>query len=75
MSVADIRELNAWIKKFCNTHHLIYLDYYLVMADEVGGMKPGLSSDEVHPTEADCNVMAPLAEAAIRKALNNPNQR
>lgn len=71
--VADIRELNAWIKNFCNAHQLVYLDYYSVMADEVGGMKSGLSSDEVHPTEAGYQLMAPLAEAAIRKALENPN--
>lgn len=73
--VADIRELNAWIKTFCETHHLVYLDYYSVMADEVGGMKQGLSSDEVHPTEAGYRLMAPLAEAAIREALQQPASR
>lgn len=71
--VSDIREVNAWIKRFCEKQHLVYLDYYSTMADEVGGMKPGLSSDEVHPTEAGYGVMAPLAEATIRESLNNLN--
>ena len=39
------------------------------MADAGGAMKPGLSSDGVHPTEAGYAVMAPLAEAAIAQAL------
>jgi lysophospholipase L1-like esterase len=39
------------------------------MADERGGMRAGISSDGVHPTEAGYRIMAPLAEAAIAKAL------
>jgi lysophospholipase L1-like esterase len=39
------------------------------MADENGAMKPGLSSDGVHPTAAGYAVMGPLAEAAIAQAL------
>jgi lysophospholipase L1-like esterase len=32
-------------------------------------MRPGLSSDGVHPTAAGYALMAPLAEAAIARAL------
>jgi lysophospholipase L1-like esterase len=67
--VAEIRELNAWLKDYCASHHLVYLDYYSAMADDEGAMKPGLSSDGVHPTTAGYAVMAPLAEAAIAQAL------
>ena len=45
------------------------MDYYSAMNDGAGGMKPGLSSDGVHPTAAGYAVMAPLAEAAIAKAM------
>lgn len=66
----EIREVNQWLKTFCYQHGLVYIDYYSAMADEAGGMRPGLSSDEVHPTEKGYAIMAPLAEAAIQKALS-----
>jgi len=69
VSVPVILELNGWLKQYCAEQHLVYLDYYSAMADEDGAMKPGLSSDGVHPTEAGYAVMAPLAEAAIAAAL------
>ena len=68
-SVAEIRELNGWLRQFCAEQRLVYLDYYSAMSDGTGAMKPGLSSDGVHPTEAGYAVMAPLAEAAIAQAI------
>lgn len=69
--VADIREVNLWLKTFCAENHLVFVDYYAAMADDAGGMKPGLSSDEVHPTVAGYEIMAPLAEQGIAQALNH----
>jgi lysophospholipase L1-like esterase len=66
---ADILEINRWLKSFCEANNFVYLDYYSAMADESGAMKPGLSSDEVHPTQDGYEIMAPLAQAAIQKAL------
>jgi acyl-CoA thioesterase I len=66
----EIRQVNQWLKTFCVEHGLVYLDYYSAMADNVGGMRPGLSSDEVHPTEKGYAIMAPLAVAAIREAFS-----
>jgi len=68
-SIGPIREINAWLKAFCQREHLIYLDYFTPMADPTGAMKPGLSSDGVHPNAAGYAIMAPLAEAAIAQAL------
>lgn len=65
----EIQEVNRWLKAYCQQNRLVYLDYYSAMADEAGGMRPGLSSDEVHPTEKGYEVMAPLAEVAIKQAL------
>ena len=48
---------------------IVWVDYYTPLADENGGMKPGLSLDGVHPTAAGYAIMAPLAEAGIEKAL------
>ena len=64
-----IQALNSWLAGYCVTHGFTYLDYYSAMADEAGGMKPGLSSDGVHPTAAGYAVMEPLALAAIHKTI------
>ncbi len=65
----QIRQLNQWLKDFCAREGLVYLDYYSSMVDGQGGMRPGLSSDGVHPTVEGYAIMAPLAEAAIKQAL------
>lgn len=65
----EIRSLNAWLKEFCERDGDVYLDYYDSMADAEGGMKPGLSSDGVHPTAKGYAIMAPLAEKAIAEGL------
>jgi lysophospholipase L1-like esterase len=67
--VAEIRELNSWIKQYCADHGYVYLDYYDSLSDAKGAMLPGYSFDGVHPTEKGYAVMAPLAEQAIAKAL------
>jgi lysophospholipase L1-like esterase len=69
--IPTIREVNQWLQRYCAQQGFVYLDYYTAMADAQGAMKPGLSSDGVHPTAAGFAVMAPLAEAAIAQALNN----
>lgn len=68
--VARIRELNGWLKNFCGREGYVYLDYYTSMVDEKGAMLPGLSFDGVHPLAKGYAVMAPLAEKAIARALN-----
>lgn len=66
--VPHIKAINDQMQQYCKDHHLTYLDYYSALSDADGGMKPGLSSDGVHPTDAGYAIMAPLAEAAIAKA-------
>ena len=64
-----IKILNDWLKGYCVTHSVTYLDYYSAMAGDDGGMKPGLSFDGVHPNAAGYAIMGPLAQAAIDKTL------
>lgn len=66
---ASILVLNAWIKKYVEEEHEIYLDYFSAMVDVKGFLKSDLSDDGLHPNLAGYQVMAPLAEAAIAKAL------
>jgi lysophospholipase L1-like esterase len=63
--------LNAWIRKYAETRGCVYLDYFTRMADERHGLKAELTYDGVHPNLAGYKVMEPLAESAIKKALDS----
>jgi lysophospholipase L1-like esterase len=67
--VENIANLNKMIKKYADNNHLIYVDYYSAMVDSRLGMKTEYTKDGVHPTAAGYDVMAPLVEKAIHKAL------
>ena len=67
--VEKVATLNAWIKDYAKKNKLVYLDYFSPMNDGHGGLKPELALDAVHPNAAGYDVMDPLAEAAIQKAL------
>jgi lysophospholipase L1-like esterase len=68
--VAEIRQLNYWLRDFCARQGLVYLDYYSAMANPDGSMKDGISiGDGVHPNAQGYAIMAPLAEKAIAQAL------
>ena len=64
-----ILELNRWLKDYCAKNGCVYLDYFSAMADEKGLLKKDLAVDGLHPNPAGYKVMAPLAQAAIEKAL------
>jgi lysophospholipase L1-like esterase len=64
-----IRALNAWLKAYADAHQHVYLDYYAATVDAQGMLKTELSADDLHPNIAGYQIMAPLAEAAIAKAL------
>jgi lysophospholipase L1-like esterase len=66
---AKILELNAWLKNYCATNGLIYLDYFAAMVDGQGLLKKELALDGLHPTDAGYKIMETLAEAAIQQAL------
>ena len=66
-TVAPIRAINAWLEAYAKRAGATWVDYTPALADAAGAMKPGLASDEVHPTEAGYAVMesvlAPLLKA------------
>ena len=66
-----IVELNDWLRSYCAASGVVYLDYFSAMVDERGLMKRELAeADGLHPSAAGYRVMAPLAEAAIARALS-----
>ncbi|MDE3197112.1 MAG: SGNH/GDSL hydrolase family protein [Acidobacteriota bacterium] len=65
----DILKLNAWMKEYAAKNHAIYCDYFAAMVAENGLLKEGISRDGLHPNAQGFEIMAPLAAAAIEKAL------
>ena len=57
------------MKDYAATHGHVYLDYFSAMIDATGQLKTELSGDDLHPNAAGYAIMAPLAEAAIARAL------
>jgi lysophospholipase L1-like esterase len=64
-----IRELNDWLQSMCQQHHFIYVDYFSAMADQAGWMPADMADDGLHPNGKGYRVMAPVALAAIDKAI------
>ncbi len=71
---AKIVELNSWMKDYANGNGLVYLDYFSAMVDERGMLKQSLTYDGLHPNDAGYEVMGPLADQAIQKALGRPSE-
>jgi len=64
-----ILELNTWLKDYCAKNKIVYLDYFSALVDDKGLLKKDLADDGLHPNDAGYKIMAPLAEAAIQKAM------
>ncbi len=66
--------LNNWLRSYCAlaASGCVYLDYFSAMVDDKGLLEKDLADDGLHPNAEGFKIMAPLAEAAIEKALANP---
>ena len=67
--IEKIKSLNKILENFADKNSIVYLDYYSTMVDDNGGLKVEFSNDGVHPNKAGYQIMAPLAEKAIARAL------
>jgi lysophospholipase L1-like esterase len=65
---AQIVAINIWLRALAQQRGLAFADYHSAMAGPDGAMKPGLSSDGVHPNAAGYAVMLPIARAALDQA-------
>lgn len=66
-----IQRLNRWIEDYAKRSGAVFADYWSAVHQGVG-FKPGLAYDGVHPSAAGYAAMAPVAEAAIKRALALP---
>jgi lysophospholipase L1-like esterase len=67
--LADIVKLNNWIRSYASEIHVAVADYYSPLVDTKGMLKEGYSEDGAHANERSYALMAPVAEAAIKRAL------
>lgn len=67
---ADILKLNHWINDYAREIDAQVADYYSVLVDDRGMLRNGYSLDGVHPTAQGYELMAPISEAAIERALH-----
>ena len=65
----DILKLNSWIKDYAARVNAIYVDYFTSLVEDKGWLKDGISNDGLHPNAEGYKIMAPIAAAAIEKAL------
>jgi lysophospholipase L1-like esterase len=63
------RAINAWMQAYAADHGHVYLDYFSAMVDATGVLREDFSADDLHPNAKGYAAMAPLAEAAIQRAL------
>ena len=66
-----IAEINRWLKSFAAATGATWVDYWPVLDDGTGAMKPGLASDGVHPTEAGYDAMATVIEPILARSLRH----
>ena len=64
-----IRRLNARLADFCRKRGYPFADYYKVMIDKNGLLRADLTRDGLHPLAQGYTLMAPVAEAALERAL------
>jgi lysophospholipase L1-like esterase len=67
--LARVHAINDWMRQYADGHKHVWLDYFPAMVDDKGMLRTDLSGDDLHPNAAGYAIMAPLAEAAIQKAL------
>jgi len=66
---SDILKLNDWIKDYAARAGATVADYYSAVVDDHGRLREGFSDDGLHPNAKGYALMAPVASAAIEKAL------
>ena len=66
---AQILQLDAWMKSYAASAGAVYADYFSAVVDDKGMFREGYSDDGLHPNAQGFALLAPVAEAAIEKAL------
>ena len=67
-----IVELNKMINKYAKENSISYINYYLKMVDNHGGLKQEYTTDGVHLTKIGYErIMIPMVKKSLKKISNN----
>jgi lysophospholipase L1-like esterase len=67
---AAIQSINSWIKSYCQSQGLVYMDYYSATVDSAGKLQADLSDDGLNPNAKGYRIMSPVALEAIGRVLS-----
>ena len=70
-----IAEINRWLEAFARQRGATWVNYWRVLDDGTGAMKPGLASDGVHTTEAGYDAMATVIEPILDRMFPATGER
>ena len=62
----QIQALNALISQYAKDNGILSVDYYSEMDEGDGGLKQGLSNDEVHPNDKGYEIMERIVLGALK---------
>jgi len=68
----QIVELNRRLKTMAAQRGVAWVDYHKPLVDAALGIRSDYSNEGLHPNQKGYDVMTPLAEAAVRRALATP---
>jgi lysophospholipase L1-like esterase len=66
-----ISKLNEMLKDYALKNQFNWVDFYSVMNDGSGGLKPEYTYDGVHPNRKGYKVMSDIVEKSLQKLLKN----
>ena len=64
--VAEVQELNVWIKNFCEKNNYVFVDFYSAMADSNGKLTAEFTDDGMHCTAEGYARWKSLVESALK---------
>jgi lysophospholipase L1-like esterase len=70
-----IAEINRWLKRYAGETGATWVDYWRVLDDGTGAMKPGLAIDGVHPNEAGYDAMATVIEPILQRMFGRARRK
>ena len=62
--------INNWLREYAARKGFVFVDFHSAMKDDQNGLPEKLSKDGVHPLREGYEIMTPLVEAGIAKALS-----
>ena len=62
--------MNEWIRDYAKREDIVLVDYHKALANPENGFRAEWSGDGVHPNAEGYKIMIPLAEGAVKIALN-----